>query len=154
MKRILVTTDFSTASQAAFSVAREYAELFGIQQTKVYLLCVLEDIVPLSVQFEFGLPMVDSKAILDEAYKQASQKIKDLRHTSFEDFNVETEVLRATNPIHTEIVEFASKQDIDLIILATHGRTGAKRLMLGSVSERVVREAPCPVLVVPVPPSS
>lgn len=154
MKRILVTTDFSTASQAAFSVAREYAELFGIGQTKVYLLCVLEDIVPLSVQFEFGLPMVDSKAILDEAYKQASQKIKELRHTSFEDFNVETEVLRATNSIHTEIVEFASKQDIDLIVLATHGRTGAKRLMLGSVSERVVREAPCPVLVVPVPPSN
>ncbi len=47
-----------------------------------------------------------------------------------------------------EIVRFAGRNDIDLIVMATHGRTGIKRLVLGSVTERVVRQAPCSVLVV------
>lgn len=47
-----------------------------------------------------------------------------------------------------EIVRYAERNDVDLIVMATHGRTGLKRLVLGSVAERVVRQAPCSVLVV------
>lgn len=47
-----------------------------------------------------------------------------------------------------EIIDYAAKQDIDLIVMATHGRTGLAHVLLGSVAEKVVRKAPCPVLTI------
>ncbi|MCB0324711.1 MAG: universal stress protein [Bdellovibrionales bacterium] len=149
MKRILVTTDFSTASRKAFAAAQEQVSLAGASGVSVFLLTVLEDLAPTSVQFEFGLAVVDSKAILDESFKQAAAKLKEFAREFFPDTHVETEVIRAAKPVYSEVIDYAVKQDIDLIVMATHGRTGAKRFVLGSVSERVVREAPCAVLVVP-----
>ncbi len=149
MKRILVTTDFSTASQTAFAAAKEQAVYAGKESSRIVLLSVLEDFLPGAMAFEVGAPVIDSKAILDEAYKQAAKKIKEIKHESFEGYHVDTEVVTATRPIYEEIAEYAAKEDVDLIVLATHGRTGASRLFLGSVAERVVREAKCAVLVVP-----
>jgi nucleotide-binding universal stress UspA family protein len=49
-------------------------------------------------------------------------------------------------PPHVQIVQFAREQDVDLIVIATHGRSGLKHVIIGSVAEKVVQMAPCPVL--------
>jgi nucleotide-binding universal stress UspA family protein len=149
MKHILVPTDFSSASEAAFHYARKQAELFGIEETRITLLAILEDLVPASVQFEFGLTFIDSKGLLEEAEKQAEKRLTEYRHEFFQGLSVESKTLRAIRPVHSEVVEFINSNAVDLVIMATHGRTGIRHLVLGSVTEKVVREACCPVLVVP-----
>ncbi len=149
MKHILVPTDFSPASKAAFRYAREQVEQVGASSVKVTLLAVLEDLVPASVQFEFGLTFIDTKGLLEEAERQSSKKIAELAEKFFGGLTVDTHVLRAVHPVHTEIVDFVKKNKVNMIVMATHGRTGIRRFVLGSVTEKVVREAPCPVLVVP-----
>lgn len=149
MKHILVPTDFSAASRAAFQHAREQAQVLGADNTSITLLCVLEDLVPASVQFEFGLTFIDSKGLLEEAEKQARLKIAEYEKEHFSGLRVKSEIIRAIHSVHTEIVEYTKTHKVDLIIMATHGRTGVRRLVLGSVAEKVIRESICPVLVVP-----
>jgi len=61
---------------------------------------------------------------------------------------VQTEILVAVNSVVKEIVEYAEKQDVDLIVIGTRGMSGLKRILLGSTSSGVVKYAHCPVLVV------
>jgi nucleotide-binding universal stress UspA family protein len=61
---------------------------------------------------------------------------------------VQTEILVAVNSVVKEIVEYAEKQDVDLIVIGTRGMSGLKRILLGSTSSGVVTYAHCPVLVV------
>jgi nucleotide-binding universal stress UspA family protein len=67
---------------------------------------------------------------------------------------VAAEPLALSGRAQDVIVEVAQSRGVDLIVMGTHGRTGVRHLLLGSVAERVVRAAPCPVLVVPVRPPS
>jgi len=60
---------------------------------------------------------------------------------------ISTEVIHGINPA-VSLVDYASSNDIDLIVINTHGRKGAKRLFLGSVTEKVIQESPCPVLAI------
>jgi nucleotide-binding universal stress UspA family protein len=70
-----------------------------------------------------------------------------MRKTSISDALIDHPLVRKGRP-HREIVEAARTLKVDLIVISTHGYTGVNRALLGSVTERVVREAPCPVLVV------
>lgn len=149
MKHILVPTDFSQEASQAFKIAKRQAELIGKEDAVVTILSVIEDLAPISVQFEFGLSYIDTKGLHEEAVGQAKKSIKDIAKEYFEGFKVHGQVVAATRPVYTEILEYAQENGVDLIVMATHGRTGFRHLMLGSVSERVVREAVCPVLVVP-----
>ena len=149
MKHILVPTDFSAASRTAFPHVLEQARIFGPENTRIVLLAILEDLIPASVQFEFGLTFIDSKGLLEQAETQARKKIAAYQEEFFPGLQVKGEVLRAVRPVHTEIAEYTKEHRIDLVIMATHGRTGVRRLVLGSVTERVIREAICPVLVIP-----
>ena len=149
MKHILVPTDFSSASRVAFQHAREQAQVFGPENTRITLLSVLEDLIPASVQFEFGLTFIDSKGLLEEAEKRARLKAAEYEKEFFSGLRIRSEVVRAAHPVHAEIIEYTTTHKVDLIIMATHGRTGVRRLVLGSVAEKVIRESLCPVLVVP-----
>lgn len=149
MKHILVPTDFSAPSTAALHAAVEYAELNRESAPKLTILSVLEEVIPAGVQFELGSSFVDTTGVVDEAERQASKKIDELREQFQARVLAEGKVIRAVQPVHLEIIEFAKKNAVDLLVMATHGRTGIRRLILGSVVEKVVREAPCPVLVVP-----
>lgn len=64
-------------------------------------------------------------------------------------FSVETLVLKPSGPVYMEIIKYAKKQKVCLIVMSTHGRTGIKHLFWGSVAERIKRQSPCPVMVVP-----
>jgi universal stress protein A len=139
LKRILVPIDFSPLSKKALQYALRFAEEF---ETEVILLHVIEpDVPPVFDGFMIAPPVIST--IPDGARKltRLADSVRSARISS-----VESSV-RMGLPAHG-IVEAAKELDVDLIIIATHGYTGWKHFAIGSTAERVVRAAPCPVLVV------
>jgi universal stress protein A len=136
-KKILVPSDFSPASDNSFKYALHFGQHFGAQLLVVH---VLEPV--LSPQFA-GLPEAPafSEAELAAAKKHLRAWAEAAGATGAK------LVLRNGFPAH-EIVEAAKDLAVDLVIIATQGRTGWKHFCIGSTAERVVRAAPCPVLVV------
>ena len=137
MKNILITTDFSETSQTAFALARQVAEKFG---GVLNLLHVQELHLPPLVYESAGTGVGQ---IEQEHRELAENRIKELAQSLG---GVRAEVVLGTP--HIEIVRYAKANDIDLIVMATHGRGFFSHAILGSTTERVVRRAPCPVLTV------
>ena len=140
--RILVPTDFSATADAALDYAFVLAERFG---APIELLHVLDD--------PFVADGMAAEAYISEAPVLRSAMLRDaqerLRHraTTREGVtHIDTEVLFGHGA--RTIAEYAAERGVDLIVMGTHGRTGFAHLLLGSVAERLVRTAPCPVLTV------
>jgi universal stress protein A len=140
LKKILVPIDFSPPSKNAFKYAVRFAEEFGGELTLLY---VLE---PASMTGY--LPIPEATAFVEgdivAAGKHLRSLIASVRNEKIEQPHWK---VRAGLPSH-EIVEVAKELEVDLIVIATHGYTGWKHFCIGSTAERVVRAAPCPVLVV------
>jgi nucleotide-binding universal stress UspA family protein len=136
---ILVPTDFSEYSKQAVQYARELAQKFG---ASLDLLHVVE-LPPYPIE---GLPPSELGGnLLDDLEQQATS---DLAQVLPKEAEV-TVVRRVVVGIpYRRIVEVAADEKVDLIVMATHGRTGFSHLFMGSVAERVVRTAPCPVLTI------
>lgn len=145
-RTVIVTTDFSPESVNAFP----YAKVQLLQpQDRLILLAVLEDLVVTSVQFEFGLTLIDPVGVIEHAENEAKKRIQEMLDEHFSGCNASSKLIRAVKPIHAEIVGFAKDELADIIVLSTHGRTGLSHLIMGSVAENVIRYATCPVLVIP-----
>jgi universal stress protein A len=145
-KKILVTTDFSEAGDHAVSHAFRMAADHGAE----VLLChVVEMIVtpnPLYAQYyptDFVSPEIRERAENDarQALLERVPKSGPLAQVAH------TAVVVHGTPA-AEIIRLAEERSVDLIVIATHGHTGFKHLLLGSVAERVLRHVHCPVLVV------
>jgi nucleotide-binding universal stress UspA family protein len=91
-----------------------------------------------------GPPILPPVEQLTAAVRTALNRV--IKENHLERFTVHGEAREGT-PYH-EIIAFANEKDVDLIIMGTHGRGGLAHLLLGSVAEKVVRKAPCPVLTV------
>jgi nucleotide-binding universal stress UspA family protein len=157
---ILVPTDFSSAANRALAYAFEEATQ---HQARLTLLHVLQHHPSTEVYYikdapqsgtgyvaEFGeklpaFPSQPPETVRRDYYEEALVQLQDLVPASFTGTR-EVEVA-AGHPAET-IVRMARELAVDLIIMATHGRTGVSHLLLGSVAEHVVRHAPCPVLTV------
>ncbi len=87
--------------------------------------------------------------MLEKVYKHASEQMQEIAKKQFAGLPVETAVVKPKKAIYQEIIKFAETNNVSLIVMSTHGRTGAKHFLLGSVAERVVRRSPCPVMIVP-----
>jgi universal stress protein A len=140
LKKILAPIDFSPASKNALKYALRIAEEFGAELT---LLNVLE---PAPATSFVAIPGAVAFAEID--FSGAERNLRSLI-ASVRDETAERPhwTLRVGVPSH-EIVEAAKEDDVDLIVIATHGYTGWKHFCIGSTAERVARAAPCPVLVV------
>jgi nucleotide-binding universal stress UspA family protein len=140
LKKILVPIDFSPPSKNAFKYAVRFAEEFGGELTLLY---VLE---PQSMTGYLAIP--EATAFVESDIVAAGKHLQSLI-TSVRNEEIEPPrwKVRGGLPPH-EIVEVAKEMDVDLIVIATHGYTGWKHFCIGSTAERVVRAAPCPVLVV------
>ena len=149
MERILVLSDLSTASEAAFLYARDEAKLRSTSGVHIDIVTVLEPIVPAYVEFEFGLSLVDTAGVTVELKSRAKEKLTALKMKYFESFLAEIHLLELVGTAPKTILEFARANSASMIVMSTHGRSGVERLMLGSVAEKVIRNAPCPVLIVP-----
>ena len=141
LKKILVPIDFSAPSQQALRYALRFAKQF---RAEVTLLHVVE-------KTGIGSGFADVPSGLDYSDEQLAIAEKNLRALSASSQAAGSPTIGSTVrsglPAH-EIVETAKEVDTDLIVIATHGYTGWKHVLLGSTAERVVRTAPCPVFVV------
>jgi nucleotide-binding universal stress UspA family protein len=142
LKNILVATDFGEAADVALGYARALARLFD---GTLHLLNVAEDVVP-SMAADGYVGVVP--ALQDEVEAAARTRLEALAVDNDPvPLPVKTVVLisAATAPA---IVGYARDNAIDLIVMGTHGRGMVAHVLMGSVAERVVRTAPCPVLTV------
>jgi universal stress protein A len=140
LKRILVPIDFSPMSKKALQYALRFAERFGCE---IVLLHVVEPVGAIA-----GTPLaVDIFAQPEEDTTAAEAELACLTAKSRNRQNSFTSAVR-TGHAPNEITKAAKELDVDLIMIATHGYTSWRHLCIGSTAERVVRSAPCPVLVV------
>jgi nucleotide-binding universal stress UspA family protein len=141
IKRILLPTDFSTYSGAATKYACELATMFDAE---LHVLHSLE--IHLSATPDFGMGL-DLPKYLHESRAAADKALADVPDAQWV---VGRKVIPAVveGSPKVEIIRYARQHDIDLIVLATHGRSGLAHVIIGSVAESVVRTAPCPVLTV------
>jgi nucleotide-binding universal stress UspA family protein len=140
LEKILVPTDFSETSKKAVQYALRFAEQFGCE---IALLYVVEPATPMigaplgvepfTDQDEFSMAEKDLAVLAAESHTNGAHSVSSL-----------VRIGHAPN----EITKAAKELDTDLIIIATHGYTSWRHLCIGSTTERVVRTAPCPVLVV------
>lgn len=143
LKKILVPTDFGEAADAALTYARALAKNFG---ASLDLLHVAEDASARMFAGEVyvAVPPTLQRDIEEAARKQLHQRTID---NDPEPLPVRRVVI-ASNAPAMAIVNYAKDTAIDLIVMGTHGRGPMAHLLMGSVAERVVRLAGCPVLVV------
>ena len=141
IKRILLPTDFSTYSATATKYACELATKFDAE---LHLLHTLE--VHLSTTPDFGMGL-DLPRYINESRDAAAKSLASVLDPQWSAGRTVVQSVVEGSP-KVEIVRYARKHDIDLIVLATHGRSGLAHVIIGSVAESVVRTAPCPVLTV------
>lgn len=150
IRKILVPTDFSESSQAALQQAAELARALG---ASLELLHVWE----LPVFLPGELIVSDSGGqgtLVDLVREQANQRLAALVASAELEGIHFSAVSCALGIPHAAIVDLATAGQHDLIVVGSHGRTGLKRVLLGSVAERVVRHAPCTVVVARQPRSA
>jgi nucleotide-binding universal stress UspA family protein len=141
LNRILAPTDFSEYSDHALRFAAEMAGQFG---AKLFLLHVVSNEALESIAKAHVPPYP-----VDRVYEDLTQEIHEqyVKHVPSElRRNLETEFLVLPGVPFLEIIRVARMKGVELIVMATHGRTGLSHALMGSVTEKVVRKAPCPVL--------
>jgi len=144
IKKVLFPVDFSEGSDNALPYAVDMAKHYG---AKLYLLHVIQDIAKATGWY---VPHVS----LDELYRDIEKNAaKEMDRYGVEELrgykDVERHILKGTP--YEEILKFAVDNKADLIVIGTHGRKGLDKALFGSTAEKVVRDAPCPVLSVRLP---
>ena len=136
MKTILVPFDGSEYSQKAFEKGLEIAEKF---ESKLIVLTVLQSKIPDTA----GISLERLQEIQDVATKML-KKLEEKANSK----NVKLTIKIIHNPSSSDgIVTFADKNNIDLIVMGSHGRTGLKKIVLGSVANGVLANSKCPILI-------
>lgn len=139
IKRILLPTDGSEAAENAVGRAFELAEKFDAE---LHVLYVIEtEAIP-------AFTSLDSEPIREAHKRQGEDLLAEIEANAADGVTV-TKVIEEGHAEHS-IVEYADEHDVDVITMGTHGRSGLGRVLIGSVTERVIREAPCSVMVTPV----
>ncbi|MDE0206927.1 MAG: universal stress protein [Candidatus Tectomicrobia bacterium] len=131
-EHILVPMDFSAGSEQALTAATGLARQFRARLTLIHAAHAADE-------FEMFRRMVEP----------AWQREMEARRKRVEEAAVPVDTIMTRGVAAQTIVETARGKGVDLIVMGTHGRTGLRHMLIGSVAERVVRLAPCPVMVVP-----
>lgn len=143
LKNILVPTDFGEAADAALAYGRALADRFG---ATIHVLHVADNVYLTSFGAEtYAAIMPELQRDLEEA---ARKQLDELLIDSDKSGPPTKPIILTSSAPAFAIVDYAQKNDIDLIVMGTHGRGALAHLVMGSVAERVVRLAPCPVLTV------
>jgi nucleotide-binding universal stress UspA family protein len=150
IQTILVATDFSDASAPATTYAFSLARALN---ARLYILHVVpEDDVRLITAIRPYLQSeVTPETLVDTFYTEATKHLTTLVEEAHATGLVHERLVVTGDPA-AEIMRWAAAKQVELIIIGTHGRRGVTRFLMGSVAERVLREAPCAVLVVPAMP--
>lgn len=143
LKHILFPTDFSEVADHARGYAVELAKKFG---AKITLLHVAQTPSYYEVAYSYET-VADLSKIADQAKAAAEKDLHAVADKIRED-GVEVESVTTMGTAFVDIINYARKHDVDLIVICTHGRGFMQHVLLGSTTERVVRKAPCPVLTI------
>jgi nucleotide-binding universal stress UspA family protein len=143
-RNILVPTDFSDDSDRAFLTALEIA---GKGRSRIFLLHVISRTVQMCVS-DYCIDQSIADRVLSEGIVYSNEKLRETiaRFPDSREVKVIPD-LRKGQP-HEEILKEASERKVDLIVIASHGKTGLKKYFIGSVAEKVMKEAKCPVLLI------
>lgn len=136
-KRILVATDFSGASNAALKCA---AGIAGVNDADLFVVHALP------LEAHLPAPLDPMPAILDQEVRQAKEHLAQLESEALAGLRHETILERG--PVFDVVDDVIRKKQIDLLVTGTHGRTGIRKIVLGSVAETLFRRFTCPVLTV------
>jgi nucleotide-binding universal stress UspA family protein len=142
LKNVLVATDFSEPSDAALAYGRELAQAFD---ATLHVLHVVENLAARAASDAYPMMLPTMQRDLEDA---AWNRLEGILTSADRQTLAAKPVVRVGLQPAGEIVEYAREARIDLIVMGTHGRGAVAHLLMGSVAERVVRIAPCPVLTV------
>lgn len=142
IERILAPTDFSVHAEHALRYACGLAERLGAD---LLVLHVLSEIVPTGPD-PLLMPVMPPQFYQDDE-DRASRSLQKVLDPAWGKPRSVSTAVRWGTPAEA-IVDFAAEQTADLVVISTHGRSGLSHVLLGSVAERIVREAPCPVLTI------
>jgi nucleotide-binding universal stress UspA family protein len=142
IKKILWPTDFSEPSYAALNTAQELAKHFSAELT------IVNVITPIPVVSSPNGPAgFDVSLYQDQIKETANESLQDIiQKKTSKEIKTQGKIVMGNAP--DEIVKTAEEENVDLIVIATHGETGWRHLVFGSVAEKVVRFATCPVLTI------
>jgi nucleotide-binding universal stress UspA family protein len=140
-RHILAPTDFSEYSKQAVASALDWAKTFG---AKLSILHVVE-LPPYPV--EGYVPPSLTATFMEDLEREASQQLAQVAPEA-ESAGVEVAQLVAVGSPYRKIIDTAEAEQVDLVVMATAGRTGFSHLIMGSIAERVVRTASCSVLTI------
>ena len=143
VKRVVVATDFSDGAERALTVAIRFAKLLGatVDLVHVYPMAAAGVLSPIPGVVPVPPP---PPQVMDEIERRLETLAAQVRAAGVDRLTTHLEGRAAD-----EIVAYASRVSADIIVMGTHGRTGIRRVLVGSVAEQVLRQARCPLLVVP-----
>lgn len=142
-KSILVPTDFSEFSDRAVRQAADIAEQ---NNAKVFLLHVVDKLQQCAI--DYCIPMETMMKVQSDSEKEAAKKMQEEVDKIVKAKKIEVVFDVKSGTPYEEILREQQERKADLIVIASHGRTGLLKTLIGSVAERVMREAKCPVLLV------
>ncbi|HUX15286.1 MAG TPA: universal stress protein, partial [Phycisphaerae bacterium] len=138
LTKLLVPTDFSEDSEQAARYAVELAKRFQAEIHCIHVVDIPADLLSTSDYYMTG----PSEQFIDQIREESKKNLEGFAEKNLEGAQVQTAFLEGSPFV--EIIRYARDQQIDLVVIATHGRTGLKHVLFGSVAEKVVRKAPCP----------
>jgi nucleotide-binding universal stress UspA family protein len=139
IKKILVPIDFSDYSKNSLKYSVNFAKSFDASLIIVYV------VEPVIYPPDFSMGQIAIPAAGLEMDKRAKEEMDKLAEKEIPSGVKVLKIVKTGKPF-LEIIETAAEEDVDLIIIATHGHTGVEHILFGSTAEKVVRKAPCPVL--------
>jgi nucleotide-binding universal stress UspA family protein len=142
LKHVLVATDFSEPSEAALTYGRHFARTFG---ATLHVIHVVENVMARFAADAYPVMLPDLQREVEEA---GEKRLLDVLSDDDKKELHAVPIIRTSAAPAAAIAEYAKEANIDLIIMGTHGRGAVAHLLMGSVAERVVRTASCPVLTV------
>jgi nucleotide-binding universal stress UspA family protein len=141
IRKILVPTDFSAHSKEAQAWASDLAKRYDATLTLLHVYQPISYALPEGYVLPSANLLADLEVNLGRSLDEAGKQLAESTGVK-----VDTSLLQGVP--FAEIIRFAREGSYELIVLSTHGRTGLRHALLGSVAEKVVRKAPCPVLTV------
>jgi nucleotide-binding universal stress UspA family protein len=145
VKAILAPTDFSEASREATATANDLARAF---QAELVIVHVVSTVPPFPGNMGSAAAVFNADTYQSDLIKHWGGELNAFASQLVPGERKVRTIIREGDP-GKNIVELAEQEGVDLVVIATHGRTGLKRFVFGSVAEKVVRHCPCPVLVIP-----
>jgi nucleotide-binding universal stress UspA family protein len=147
IKKILLTTDLSDEALKAYPFVRSLAKAYG---AKIYVLTCIDTSIQLGIGGSMEMPVMYVPETIAAIKERTIAELKEHLRTHFQEESPDYLVREGAMPVHHIITDFIKESGVDIVVIASHGRSGIRRALMGSVAEHVLRASPKPVLVVPV----